>query len=52
MNLSRNKDITLYNEQAKEIAELVSEHQKMKMRVETYEKELADAENTALYVHL
>lgn len=52
MDISRNKDITLYNDQAKEMAELVSEHQKMKMRVETYEKELADAENASLYVHI
>ncbi|KAL5529209.1 hypothetical protein ACEPAG_5183 [Sanghuangporus baumii] len=39
-----NKDINQYNEQAKEMAQLLGEHQKMKLRVEGYEKALADAD--------
>ncbi|THH07304.1 hypothetical protein EW145_g3485 [Phellinidium pouzarii] len=44
---SRNKDIMLYNEQSKEMSELISEHQKMKMRVEDYGKAQEDAEVAA-----
>ncbi|KAI5124581.1 hypothetical protein M0805_003100 [Coniferiporia weirii] len=42
-----NKDITLYNEQSKEMSELTSEYQKMKLRVGEYEKAQEDAETTA-----
>ena len=43
----RNKDINQYNEQAKEMAQLICEHQKMKIRVEGYEKAMADADADA-----
>ncbi|KAH8105801.1 hypothetical protein DFH11DRAFT_1833049 [Phellopilus nigrolimitatus] len=42
-----NKDISLYNEQSKEMSELISEHQKMKQHVEAYEKAQEGAEEAA-----
>jgi len=42
-----NKDIVLYNEQSKEMSQLISEYQKMKLRVEAYEKTQDDLESRA-----
>ena len=49
-HLYRNNDITLYNEQSKEMELLVSEHQKMKMRVSEYERSLESSEAERLCV--
>lgn len=51
MHLYRNNDITLYNEQSKEMELLVSEYQKMKMRVGEYEHALESSEAERMYVY-
>lgn len=51
-DLCRNKDIVLYNEQSKEMSQLISEYQKMKLRVEAAEKAQEDLDDRAKYIHL